>query len=111
MLEQDVKEITDQRLPAKNLKQALFAVGYAILSSLASFLAINSFGPNSPLLLIRVMIGLYYLLMVISGLYAFGACKGSLQSLQTNKNPRNYAALVIGGILLLGICRQVITHL
>lgn len=111
MLEKELKEIIDEKLPAKNLKYALLALGYAILASLASYLTINSFGPRSGLFLFRMMIGLYYLLTVVSGVYAFLACRNSLKSLRTNKNTRNYIALVIGGLLLLGIIRQILGYL
>jgi hypothetical protein len=30
-----------------------------------------------------------------------------LKSLRTNKNKRNYIALILGGLLLLGIARQI----
>jgi hypothetical protein len=111
MLEQEVKEITDEKLPAKNLKYALLAVGYAILASLAFYLALDSFGPRTGRFLIWVMLGLYYLLTIVSGVYAFLACRDSLKSLKTDKNVRNYIALVIGGLLLLGICREILRQI
>jgi hypothetical protein len=111
MLEKELKEITDEKLPRKNLKYALLAIGYAILASLAFYLAIDGFGPRSGRFLIRVMIGLYYILTIVSGVYAFLACRNSLKSLRTNKNNRNYIALTIGGLLLLGIGRQILSHL
>jgi hypothetical protein len=109
MLEEEWKEITEQALPAKNLKLALLAVGYAILASLAQYLAIDGFGPNN-LLLVRIMVGVYFILTIISGIYAFLACKNSLKSLRTNKNTRNYIALLLGGLLLLGIVRLIFYH-
>ena len=109
MLEEEWKEITDQALPAKNLKYALLAIGYAILSALAQYMAIDGFGPGASLLLIRLMIGLYFVLTIVSGVYAFLACRGALKSLKTNKNPRNYIALLIGGLLLIGIARLIFT--
>jgi hypothetical protein len=109
MLEQEWKEITEQALPAKNLKLALVALGFAILSALPQYLAINIFGPNN-LLLVRIMVGLYFILTIISGIYAFLACKNSIKSLRTNKNTRNYIALFLGGILLLGIIRLIFYH-
>jgi hypothetical protein len=110
MLEEEWKEIVEQGLPAKNLKLALLALGYAILASLAQYLVIDAFVPNNSLL-IRIMVGLYFILTIISGIYAFLACKNSLKSLRTNKNTRNYIALLLGGLLLLGIVRQVFYHL
>ena len=111
MLEKELEDITDEKLPAKNLKNALLALGYAILASVAFYLAIDSFGPGSGKFLTRVMIGLYYILTIVSGIYAFLACKNSLKSLRTNKDTRNYIAIVIGGLLLLGITRQIVSHL
>ena len=107
MLDQDLKEITDEKLPAKNLKYALFALGYAILGSVISYLAINSFRPGAGKYSTWVMVGLYYALTAVSGIYAFLACRNSLKSLKTNKNTKNYIALVIGGVLLLGIARLI----
>jgi hypothetical protein len=111
MLEEEWKEITEQALPAKNLKLALLALGYSILASLAQYLAIDEFGRRSNLLLIWVMVGVYLTLIIVSGAYAFLACKGSLKSLKTNKNTRNYIALFLGALLLLGIARQIFIHI
>ncbi|HSZ35365.1 MAG TPA: hypothetical protein VK772_18770 [Puia sp.] len=109
MLEEEWKDITEQAMPAKNLKLALLAVGYAILASLAQFLALDAFVPNHSMV-IRIMVGLYFILTIVSGLYAFLACRNSLKSLRTNKNTRNYIALLLGGFLLLGIARQIFYH-
>ena len=109
MLEEEWKEITEQARPAKNLKLALLALGYAILASLAQFLALDAFVPNNSMV-IRIMVGLYFILTIISGVYAFLACRNSLKSLRTNKNTRNYIALLLGGLLLLGIVRLIFYH-
>ena len=108
MLDDELKMIEDQKMPGKNLKQALLALGYAILSSIAFYIAVDSISPRSGLTMVRVMLLLYYGLMIVSGVYAFLACKNSLKSLQTNKNPRNYIALVLGGLLLLGILKTIL---
>ena len=110
MLEEEIKEITEQAMPAKNLKLALLALGYAILAGLAQFLALDAFVPNNSMV-IRIMVGLYFILTIISGVYAFLACRNSLKSLRTNKNTRNYIALLLGGLLLLGIVRVIFYHL
>ena len=111
MLEEEWKEIIEQALPAKNLKLALLAFGYSILASLTQYLAIDGFGSHSNLLMIRVMVGVYLILTIVSGIYAFLACKNSFKSLKTNKNTRNYIALLLGALLLIGIARQVFIHI
>ena len=108
MLEEEFKEIADHQQSVKNLKYALLALGYAVLSSLASYIALDSFGPGSGLFWVRIMIGIYYLLMLVSATYAFLACKNAMKSLRTYKNSRNYIALAIGALLLLGVCRQIL---
>ncbi|HVY75193.1 MAG TPA: hypothetical protein VG890_10205 [Puia sp.] len=109
MLEEELKEAADHQQSVKNLKYALLALGYAILSGLASYIAIDSFSPGAGLFWIRVMIGIYYLLTIVSVIYAFLACRDSVKSLRTNKNYRNYIALAIGVLLLLGVCRQILS--
>ena len=111
MLEGVLKEIFEERLPAKNLKYALLGLGLSVLASVASYFAVDSLRPNSGQLLFWVIIVLYYVLTIISGFYAFLACRNSLKSLKMNKDIRNYIALVIGGLLVLGICRQIIRHI
>ena len=108
MLEEEFQVIADHQQSVKNLKYALLALGYAVLSGLASYIALDSFGPGSGLFWVRVMMGIYYLLMIVSVTYAFLACKYSLKSLRTYKNSRNYIALAIGALLLLGVCRQIL---
>ena len=111
MLEEELKVISDEKLPARNLKYALLGLGYSILASVSSYLAMDSFKPASDRFLFWGIIGVYYVLTIVSGVYAFLACKNSLRSLQTNKNARNYIALIIGGLLLLGIVRQILRHI
>ena len=110
MIEEEWKKITDEALPAKNLKHALLALGYAVLAGLAQYIAMDGFGPGASLFMIKGLIGMYFILTIVSGVYAFLACRNSLKSVQTNKNPRNYIALLIGGLLLIGIARQILGH-
>jgi len=111
MLDEELTKISEEKLPAKNLKYALLGLGYSILASISSYLAIDSFKPRSGQTLFWIIIGLYYLLTAVSGVYAVLACKNSLKSLQNNKNARNYIALTIGGLLILGIIRQILRHI
>jgi threonine/homoserine/homoserine lactone efflux protein len=110
MLEDDLKEIVDERIPALNLRQALFALGYAILAGGAEYLSVQSFRPDHSVWLSRILVGLYFLLTIVSGAFAFLACRNALNSLRTDKNRRNYIALVIGGLLLLDILRLILVH-
>jgi hypothetical protein len=111
MLEEQWKEIIEQNLTAKNLKYAILALGYLILAGLAQYIAMDGFGPGANLILIRCLIAMFFILTIVSGVYAFLACKNSLKSLRTNKNTRNYIALFLGGILLLLIAAQIINYL
>jgi len=111
MLEKEFKDITEDSMPAKNLKFSLLALGYSVLASISFYLSMDSLMPSSGKILFWSMISIYYALTFISGVYAFLACRNSLKSLKTNNNSRNYIALVIGGLLLLGICRQVLMRI
>jgi hypothetical protein len=71
---------------------------------------IDGFGPGASLFMIKGLIGMYFILTIASGVYAFLACRNSLKSLQTNKNSRNYIALLISGLLLIGIASQIFSH-
>jgi hypothetical protein len=110
MLEEEWKKITEETLPGKNLKWALLALGYSILASVAQYIAIDGFGPGANGLMIKGLIAVYFILTIVSGVYAFMACRNSLKSLQTNKSPKNYIALLLGGLLLIGIVTQIIGH-
>ena len=109
MLDDFQKEIKDRRLPARNLRFALIALGISIVKSLIGWFAMNIFISRSMYAHGMVMadIVLFYILTGVSGVFAFLACRGSLRSLKTDKNVRNYIALVIGGLLLIGICKLI----
>lgn len=108
MLEEEIKKIAGQRRPAKNLKNALLALGYMILAGIALYLVMDSFGPGDHVWLIRVLMGAHIVLTIVAASYAFFACWKSVVSLRTNKDTRNYIALVIGGIVLIAIVKQLL---
>ena len=106
MLEEEIKKIAGQRRPAKNLKNALLALGYVILAGIVFYVTMDSFGPGGHAGLTQVLMGLHIVLTVVAASYAFFACWNSVVNLRTNKDGRNYAALVIGGIVLIAIGQQ-----
>jgi hypothetical protein len=111
MLDNFLREILDAKRPWKNLKYALLALGYAILASVTIFLALDSFSTGTGHGFIRLIMLIYFGLTIVSAIYAFLACRNALKSLKTNKDSKNYIALVIGGLLLLGIGRQILLRL
>jgi hypothetical protein len=110
MLDDILQEVFDAKWPLKNLKYALLGLGFSVLASVTSFLAMDSFKPRTGQGLFWIIIVFYYVLTIISGICAFLACRNALKSLKTNRDIKNYIALLIGGLLLLGICRQILTH-
>ena len=111
MLEEEWNKITGEALPAKNLKYAILALGYLILAGLAQYIAVDGFGPGASLILIRGLIGAYFILTIVSDVYAFLACRNSIISLRTNTNTKNYIALLLGGLLLLLTAVEIISYL
>jgi hypothetical protein len=51
---------------------------------------------------------MHIILTIVSVSYAFFACWNSVVSLRTNKDRRNYVALVTGGIVLIAIGQQLL---
>ena len=111
MLNDFLQEVLDAKRPWKNLKYALLALGYSILASLTIFLALDSFSTSASHGFMWLIMFIYFGLTILSAIYAFLACRNALKSLKTNKDPKNYIALVIGGLLLLGIGRQILVRL
>jgi hypothetical protein len=111
MLDDFLQESLDAKQPSKNLKYALLGLGYSVLASVASYIAMDILMPRGGHDLLWVIVFFYYVLTTVSGVYAFLAFRNALKSLKTNKDSRNYIALVIGGLLLLGIGRQILLHL
>lgn len=110
MLDDFQKEIKDPRGPARNLRFALIALGLSVVPSLMAFFAMDTIARrdvNAHAIAMGEIV-LNYILTIASGVFAFLACRNSLKSLKTDKNVRNYIALVIGGLLLFGICRLII---
>jgi len=111
MLDDFLQEVLDAKRPWKNLKYALLALGYAVLANVTIFLALDSFSTSSGHGFMWLIMLIYFGLTIVSATYAFLACRNALKSLRTNKDPKNYIALVIGGLLLLGIGRQILVRL
>lgn len=111
MIEEELNKISDEKLPAKNLKYALLALGYLVLAGVGFYLAIDSLGTRTGRGFISVMVWLCYLATIVAGIYAFLACRNSLRSLKTNKSGRNYIALAIGGLVLILICYDILQRL
>ena len=111
MLDDRLKEALDVKRPRKNLIYALLALGFSILSSLIAFFAMDTFIPGSGRSFVWLTVGFYFAVTVVSGIFAFLACRNAVKSLKTNSDPRNYIALILGGLLLLGIARQIWVHL
>jgi hypothetical protein len=107
----NLKEIINDQSPKRNLINSLYALGFAALASLASFMALDSFVPGGGSFMIRLWVVLYFALTIVSGVLAFVACRNSLKNMKTNKDNRNYIAFVIGGFLFLGICRLISNHI
>jgi ABC-type bacteriocin/lantibiotic exporter with double-glycine peptidase domain len=111
MLDDRLQEALDAKRPKKNLIYALAALGFSILASLIAFFAMDSFIPRSGRSLLWVTVCVYFAVTAVSGIFAFLACRNAVKSLKTNSDVRNYIALVLGGLLLLGIARQIWLHL
>jgi H+/Cl- antiporter ClcA len=110
MLDDFLQETWNAKLPSKNLTYALLGLGFSVLASVASYLALDTFKPRAGHSFLWAVILFYFVLTAVSGVYAFMACKNALKSLRSNKNIKNYIALIIGCLLLLGIGRQMLSH-
>jgi hypothetical protein len=110
MLDDFLQETLNAKLPSKNLAYAFLGLGFSVLASVASYVALYTFKPRTGHNFLWAVIFFYFMLTAVSGVYAFLACKNALKSLKTNKNWKNYIALVIGGLLLIGISRQILLH-
>jgi hypothetical protein len=111
MLDDLLQEALDAKRPRKNLLYALLALAFSIVASLVVFFSMDSFIPGSGRSFVWMTVGCYFAATAVSGIFAFLACRNSLKSLKTNKDIRNYLALVLGSLLLLGIARQILLHL
>jgi hypothetical protein len=111
MLDEFLQETLNAKLPSKNLAYALLGLGFSVLASVASYIALDAFRPHAGHNFLWTVIFFYFALTAVSGVYAFLACRNALKSLKSNKNIKNYIALITGGLLLLGIGRQILLHL
>jgi hypothetical protein len=99
-----MEEIATKRLPVKNLKSALLALGLFILASLVEFLMIDLIYPRHNKILVWFLASLYLILFILSGIYALMAIWGAIRSLKEKKDFRNYIAIVISGLVVLFLC-------
>lgn len=111
MFDDLLQEALDAKRPRKNLIYALLALGFSIVASLIAFFAMDSFVPGDGRAVIWLAVGLYFAVTTMSGVFAFFAVRNAIKSLKTNNDAWNYIALVLGGLLLLGILRQIWMHL
>ena len=96
-----MEEIAKNRLPVKNFKNALLALGYFILAVLVEFLMIDLIYPRHSKILVWFLACLYFILFILSGIYALIAIWGAIRSLKDKKDFRNYIAIVISGLVIL----------
>jgi succinate dehydrogenase hydrophobic anchor subunit len=101
---EETEEITKKRLPGKNLKNALLALGYFILASLTEFLMIDLIYPRHSKILVWLLACLYLILFIVSGIYALISISGAIRSQKDKKDIRNYIAIVISGLVVLFLC-------
>jgi len=107
----DLRDLLNDQSPRRNLLNSLYALGFSVLASFIGFFAMDAFVPGGGgRFMIWLWSVLYFAMIIVSGVFAFVAVKNSLMSLKTNKDNRNYIALVIGGILLLGVCRMIFNY-
>ena len=99
-----MEEISKNRLPVKNLKNALLAIGYFILAVLVELLMIDLIYPRHSKILGWFLACLYLIFFIISGIYALIGISGAIRSLKDKKDFRNYMAIIISGLVVLFLC-------
>jgi succinate dehydrogenase hydrophobic anchor subunit len=101
---EEMEEIAKKRLPVKNLKNALLAIGYFILASLTEFLMIDLIYPRHSKIITWFLACLYLILFIVSGIYALIAMSGAIRNQKDKKDFRNYIAIIISGLVILFLC-------
>jgi len=95
--------MTKSSTPARNLKDAVIALAILIASGMVGFMAQDMFQPGqSTETFMYLLIGLSFFLLVFSVILAVISLVKVQRDLRTDKDNKNYAALIIN-LLVLGL--------
>ena|ERR1700759_359401 len=111
MLDQEWKEIASKATAKKNLTRALQAIGLLIAYYLFNFLRLDLYLPH------KKPAALWYLaaisLACCLGAFAIGIPTfiRSIKSLRTNRDTRNYLAVILTALIVLNLVYWIVTFL
>jgi hypothetical protein len=111
MLDQERNKIVDSQQSRANLKQSLFSVGLIILADISFFMALDSFGPGQDKMAPTILIFIFYGLMTGAAILAILTIKNCATVAKTSKENKNYIALGICIVVLLGIAAEIFNRL
>jgi hypothetical protein len=101
MLEEELQDVADKALPKKNLRISLMSLCILLLSGFAYFQALDSFSPRRGTFIPLLWALFHYLFEAIAFAFAVLSLRGSLRSLRTTKDARNYIALAFSILIAL----------
>jgi hypothetical protein len=107
ILDKDVEEIPVKRSSGKNLINSLLALGLIMIAQIIYYIIITSVGIASNFILIWLLAVLFYVLPVIAGILAVLTLKRCLQVNKTQRDTKNYVAMGISSVVLLGIANEI----
>ena len=102
---------TRSSTPAKNLKDAVIALAILIASGMAGYIAQDMFQPGRNETFMYMLIGLAFFLVVFSVILAVISIGKVQRDLKTDKDNKNYAALVINFLVLALVIYEVASRL
>jgi len=102
---------TRSSTPAKNLKDAVIALAILIASGMVGYIAQDMFQPGRSETFMYMLIGLAFFLVVFSVILAVISIGKVQRDLKTDKDNKNYAALVINLLVLALVIYEVASRL
>ncbi|HNQ00589.1 MAG TPA: hypothetical protein PKK99_16115 [Bacteroidia bacterium] len=107
ILDKDMEEFALKASSGRNLLSALLSLGLIIIAQIIYFVVITTVSIATNIFLSRVLIVLFYSLPVVAAILAGRKLKRCFQLSNIQSDAKNYMAMGISFLVLLGIANEI----